>query len=121
MKKLLALVAMLCFTTAFLSLVISAALGMECDCVSECCCGADCSCLPESDCGCNSECTCVELICPSCVAIIKQREISQRQILCVDCVYVIDINPFLTVSRIKSDILRICTANIIETHMRMNN
>jgi len=121
MKRLIALVAMLCFITAFLSLVISAALGMECDCISECCCGIDCNCPPESDCGCNAECTCVEFICLSCLAIIKQRESTERQILAVVSSFTIYVTPHTAVMSVKLNILRICTANIVENHARMNN
>ena len=121
MKKLLALIITSCFAVISLSPAVSAALGIDCGCITECSCGINCCCPPEIDCDCNNECTCEIILCYACDMIIKQREMLERQNLSVVSAFIIDVNPPLTIITVKFDILRICTANIVEAHIRMNN
>jgi hypothetical protein len=118
-RKLLVFMALSCFAALFLSSEVSAVLGIECACITECCCGVDCDCPPEADCGCNNECICEITLCHSCDMIVKQREALERQTAVLSA---IDITtPSLTIMSGKSDILRICTASIVEDCIRMNN
>ena len=117
MKKMIAYVVLLCFTTVFLSSNVSALLALECNCNTdkpECCCGVDCACPPEADCGCNRECTCEELPCPVCEAIVKP----QPQITVQESPLVIKV-CFSSPISINAEF--VCFSNIALTNIRMNN
>jgi hypothetical protein len=116
LRKSLAWIVMLCFTAVFFVSTVSAFADRNC-CAVECLC-TDCRC--GEDCACKQECECPVILCSVCEAIVKQRESSERQIGIVSSV-VTDTCPIPAITAAESDVLRICTASIIETHVRMNN
>jgi len=116
MKKLIASIFLLCFITVTFSPIISAAF-IQCNC--GCVCGDNCKC--GDNCECAIDCECEESPCFVCDAIVKKRGI-QEQSATVAPVFNIDVNqPSEISSTVKSNILRICTASIVDDNIRMNN
>jgi len=121
MKRLFAFVIILCLSSVFIFPITSAVFGKECGCIAECFCGVDCCCPPEAGCGCYDECTCAEVSCQVCEAIIENKT-SEQQIRTVASPFNTDINLPSLINNFEKNIFGgIDTANIVETHVKMNN
>jgi hypothetical protein len=113
MKKIFAFIILLCFAAVSFSAAVFALRECNCGCI----CGEFCCC--EDICDCGTACECPEDLCFACEAIIKQRA-SQQQVN-ITSNSVISVCPITAITAVNSDILGICTANIIEHSVRMNN
>jgi hypothetical protein len=116
MSKLITVTVILCFAIASLSLSVSAVFGAQCDCIAECGCGINC-CCPD-DCACKAECSCPVIVCSACEAILKHRTQQQPTVSESFTAGVVLLSGNTATYPYT---LRICTANIVDFHIRMNN
>jgi hypothetical protein len=81
--------------------------------------GTACDCFCSDSCACETECVCTAALCYDCEAIIHRRGISELQ-TAVTSSFAEAVNLYSCVA-VNFDLYGICTANIVDTHIRMNN